>query len=250
MPAAWHGLVLAAGEGAAGQALATGRPFITNDYRAQVASARGPANVPHRPRRADGLERRAQGRAVGRLDPAAPVEAEDVRTLEAIADLATVACCNAETYEEIQHAARTDALTGLLNHGAMQVRLREEIARARRDDAALSCVILDLDDFKRVNDSRGHQAGDELLRAVADLLRAELRPYDQVARYGGDEFVLLLPGSDEATAYAVAERVRDAVAAETEPGSGSSSPAPARSASPSGTSRWTPRRCSTTRTAR
>ena len=147
------------------------------------------------------------------------IEAADVRTLEAIADLATVACCNAETYEEIQQAARTDALTGLLNHGAMQVRLREEIARARRDDAALSCVILDLDDFKHVNDSRGHQAGDELLRAVADILRAELRPYDQVARYGGDEFVLLLPGSDEATAYAVAERVRDAVAAEAQPGS-------------------------------
>ena len=61
------------------------------------------------------------------------IEAEDVRTLEAIADLATVACCNAETYEEVQQAARTDALTGLLNHGAMQVRLREEIARAQRD---------------------------------------------------------------------------------------------------------------------
>jgi diguanylate cyclase (GGDEF)-like protein len=147
------------------------------------------------------------------------IEAEDVRTLEAIADLATVACCNAETYEEVQQAARTDALTGLLNHGAMQVRLREEIARARREDAALACVILDLDDFKRVNDSRGHQAGDDLLRGVADLLRAELRPYDQVARYGGDEFVLLLPGSDEEVAMQVAERIRDAVAAEAEPGS-------------------------------
>ena len=147
------------------------------------------------------------------------IEAEDVRTLEAIADLATVACCNAETYEEVQQAARTDALTGLLNHGAMQVRLREEIARARREDAPLACVILDLDDFKRVNDSRGHQAGDELLRGVADLLRAELRPYDQVARYGGDEFVLLLPGSDEEVALQVAERIRDAVAAEAEPGS-------------------------------
>jgi diguanylate cyclase (GGDEF)-like protein len=78
-------------------------------------------------------------------------------------------------------------------------------------------VILDLDDFKRVNDTRGHQAGDELLRGVADLLRAALRPYDQVARYGGDEFVLLLPGSDEAMATAVAGRVRDAVALQAAP---------------------------------
>ena len=141
------------------------------------------------------------------------VEEEDRRTLEAIADLATVACHNAETYHDVQQAARTDALTGLLNHGAMQVRVREEIARARRDGTPLSFVIIDLDDFKRVNDVRGHQAGDELLRQVAGLLQAELRPYDQVARYGGDEFVLLLPGSDEATARAVAERVRDAMAA-------------------------------------
>jgi diguanylate cyclase (GGDEF)-like protein len=147
------------------------------------------------------------------------IEEEDRRTLEAIADLATVACHNAETYHQVQQAARTDALTGLLNHGAMQVRVREEIARARRDGTPLSFVIIDLDDFKRVNDVRGHQAGDELLRGVADLLRAELRPYDQVARYGGDEFVLLLPGSDEDAACQIAERVRDSVAAQTLPGS-------------------------------
>jgi diguanylate cyclase (GGDEF)-like protein len=221
VPDGWHGLTLSAHEGAAGQVLATGRPYMTNDY---VGDAERP--VPDVLRRYQAAlavpmtwnDELKGALSVGWTQPRR-IEPDDVRTLEAIADLATVACYHAETYAEVQQAARTDALTGLLNHGAMQVRLREEIARAQRDDAALSCVILDLDDFKRVNDSRGHQAGDELLRGVADLLRAELRPYDQVARYGGDEFVLLLPGSDEATACQVAERVRDAVAAEAEPGS-------------------------------
>jgi diguanylate cyclase (GGDEF)-like protein len=95
----------------------------------------------------------------------------------------------------------------------MQVRLREEIARAERDSQPLCCVAIDLDDFKRVNDELGHPAGDALLRRVADALRAEVRPYDQVARYGGDEFVLVLPGAEEQTARVVAERVRARVRA-------------------------------------
>ena len=139
------------------------------------------------------------------------VHDEDLRTLEAIAGLAAVSCRNAEAFEHVQHVARTDALTGVLNHGAMQLRIREEIARARRDGHPLGAVILDLDDFKGVNDTQGHAAGDELLRKVARALQGELRPYDQVARYGGDEFVLLLPGSDEAVTAAVAERCRDAI---------------------------------------
>ena len=132
---AWHGITLAAGEGAAGQALATGersRPTTTTARPTCRRTRRCASPAPPWPSRWRGTT--AQGRPVGGLDPAAaPIEAEDVRTLEAIADLATVACCNAETYEEVQQAARTDALTGLLNHGAMQVRLREEIARARRE---------------------------------------------------------------------------------------------------------------------
>jgi diguanylate cyclase (GGDEF)-like protein len=214
VPDEWHGLTLAPGEGAAGTVLATGEACLTNDYQRDVASPKHPL-LGHF-RTAIAVPMAWNDELKGALSvgwtTTRRVEEEDRATLEAIADLATVACHNAETYHQVQQAARTDALTGLLNHGAMQVRVREEIARARRDGTALSCVIIDLDDFKRVNDLRGHQAGDELLRRVAALLQAELRPYDQVARYGGDEFVLLLPGSDEAAALAVAERVRDAVA--------------------------------------
>jgi diguanylate cyclase (GGDEF)-like protein len=214
VPDEWHGLVLAPGEGAAGQALVTGRTFVTNDYPRDV---KGPGHASLNGfRTAVAVPMAWNDELKGALSVGwtsmRRIEDEDRRTLEAIADLATVACHNAETYEDVQQAARTDALTGLLNHGAMQVRVREEIARARRDGTPLSYVIIDLDDFKRVNDVRGHQAGDELLRTVATLLQGELRPYDQVARYGGDEFVLLLPGSDEATARAVAERVRDTMA--------------------------------------
>jgi diguanylate cyclase (GGDEF)-like protein len=213
VPDEWHGIVLAPGEGAAGQALLTGRTFVTNDYRSDTTGAE-PTLRAFRTAVAVPMvwnDELKGALSVGWMSMRR-VEEEDRRTLEAIADLATVACHNAETYHQVQQAARTDALTGLLNHGAMQVRVREEIARARRDGTPLSFVIIDLDDFKRVNDVSGHQAGDELLRQVAALLQAELRPYDQVARYGGDEFVLLLPGSDEATARAVAERVRDAMA--------------------------------------
>jgi diguanylate cyclase (GGDEF)-like protein len=211
-PEAWYGMELAPGEGAAGRAVASGAPYSTNDYQDDVAPTHP---MLKRFRTALAVPMAWNGERKGALSvgwtSVHRISPEDERTLSAIADLATFACHNAETYEIVQHAARTDALTGLLNHGAMQVRIREEIARARRDGTPLSCAIVDLDDFKRVNDVRGHQAGDELLRGVADALQQQLRPYDQVARYGGDEFVLLLPGSDGEAARQVTERVRDAV---------------------------------------
>jgi diguanylate cyclase (GGDEF)-like protein len=221
VPEEWHGIRIRPGEGAAGQVLATGRPFVSGDYVDDVMVPAHPATPAYRSALAVPMAWNDELKGalmVGWADQR-HVHDEDLRTLQDIAGLATLACRNAEAYEHVQRAARTDALTGLLNHGAMQVRIREEIARAERDGGPLSCVLIDLDDFKGVNDSHGHQAGDELLRTIAELLRGELRPYDQVARYGGDEFVLLLPGSDEQAAAAVADRVRDAVAASAAAGS-------------------------------
>src|SRR4051812_31924641 len=209
VPEGWHGLRVEAGQGVAGRVLQTRATVVEHDHLSDLPLAETPKTLLAVPMVWNGEMRGVLtvGWAARRR-----INDEDQHTTEAIAGLATLACRNAEAYEHVQHVARTDALTGVLNHGAMQLRIREEIARARRDGTPLGAVILDLDDFKSVNDTRGHAAGDELLRTVAAALQQELRPYDQVARYGGDEFVLLLPGSDEAMTAHVAERCRDALA--------------------------------------
>jgi diguanylate cyclase (GGDEF)-like protein len=114
---------------------------------------------------------------------------EELHAASALADLAGTAIA----LRDARLAAAIDPLTGCLNHGAMRKRLAEEIARARRQGTPLAVTILDLDDFKRVNDTYGHPTGDALLRHVAEALRGEYRSFDQVARYGGDEFVVILP---------------------------------------------------------
>jgi diguanylate cyclase (GGDEF)-like protein len=105
--------------------------------------------------------------------------------------------------------AGTDAVAGCMNHRAMRRRLDEEIVRATRTGSPLSCILIDLDDFKRVNDEYGHQAGDTVLREVVQALVGEFRAFDRVARYGGDEFVVILPNADLRSAAAAAARALD-----------------------------------------
>ena len=97
-----------------------------------------------------------------------------------------IACRNASAHAGLVLAARTDALTGCLNHAALHDTLRRELERCRRTGHSLSLAMVDLDDFKHVNESQGHLAGDEVLRGVGHAMRQAVRAYDLVARYGGD----------------------------------------------------------------
>jgi diguanylate cyclase (GGDEF)-like protein len=108
---------------------------------------------------------------------------------------------------ELRLAASTDPLTGLPNRRAFEERLAHELARARRTDASFALVLADVDHFKQLNDRHGHAAGDEALIELGRLLQAEMRAIDTVARIGGDEFAILLPGTDAAGGAGAALRL-------------------------------------------
>lgn len=107
----------------------------------------------------------------------------------------------------------TDVLTGWHNRRYLQVRLKEELARASRDSSNLVCLMLDIDHFKHVNDTWGHAAGDAVLQELAQRVEAQVRVSDVAARYGGEEFVVLLPNTDNEAGARLAERIREAVSA-------------------------------------
>jgi diguanylate cyclase (GGDEF)-like protein len=133
--------------------------------------------------------------------------------LEQLADLASMAIGSAQAQAELLTEATTDALTGLANHRLFERRLAEEGARALRYKRPLAVALIDIDNFKTVNDTAGHPVGDAVLIEVARRIASVTREDTLLARLGGDEFALLLPECDDMQAYAVAERVRRIVAA-------------------------------------
>ncbi len=138
--------------------------------------------------------------AVRRLPEAWP--AHEIARAEALVEQAAHSLALLRARAE----AGTDAVTGAMNHRAMRRRLQEEIGRATRTDGSLACLLIDLDDFKQVNDCHGHPAGDAVLRGVVRALQGEFRAFDRVARYGGDEFVVILPAADLHSAALAGER--------------------------------------------
>ncbi|MGD9563988.1 MAG: diguanylate cyclase [Pyrinomonadaceae bacterium] len=139
-------------------------------------------------------------------------EEEHLRLLETISRISADAICKSLKHAETEAHAQTDPLTGLPNARGLNLQFEKEIGRARRSDSSLQLLMLDLDGFKAVNDTLGHKAGDTMLRDVGRIIRAELRDYDFLARYGGDEFVALVPETDGSDVIELASRIEAAVA--------------------------------------
>jgi two-component system cell cycle response regulator len=128
--------------------------------------------------------------------------------------IAAVCLENAINRARLLRAGITDFLTGWHNRRYLQQRLREELSRAQRRGATISCLMIDIDHFKDINDSHGHLAGDNALKEVAQRVEAQIRSMDTAARFGGDELAVLLPEANCAEAATLAERIRAAIAGE------------------------------------
>ena len=203
----------APGEGILGRVFATGQPVVVRDvselpeharrrrYRSSsylVFPLTGPAGV----QAVVAVTDKADGR---------PFDDGDLAILAALNAPASLALSCQELRErtrDLAHQATVDGLTALFNRRYFETRLEQEIQRQRRQFDELSLLMVDLDDFKLLNDSFGHLTGDRVLREVGDILRRAVRIFDVCARYGGEEFVILMPGANAATAFRIAERIR------------------------------------------
>lgn len=138
----------------------------------------------------------------------------DLSQLRGLASVAALALERNEAVEAARASARlaaVDAVTGLFNRRQFFVRLDEEFERSRRQQSPLTAMMIDLDNFKQLNDRLGHQAGDAVLRIIGDVLRRSVRRFDVCARYGGDEFAVLMPGSEAESSAQIAERIREGI---------------------------------------
>jgi len=133
--------------------------------------------------------------------------------LQRLATVVAICVENATNHERLKRIGLTDSLTGVNNRRFFDQRLLEEVGRAQRSNEPLTCLFMDVDHFKKVNDKHGHQTGDQILRVVAGLIREQLRASDVLGRYGGEEFAALLVNAPSEVAMEIAERIRAVIAA-------------------------------------
>jgi len=144
--------------------------------------------------------------------------ASDVQSLESVADICANAIQNAHYVERVQNLAYLDGLTGVFNRRYFELRITEEIERARRFGSGMAVIMVDIDQFKRLNDEYGHLLGDEVLRQVSSIFHQQLRKIDVVCRYGGEEFAILLSQTNPQHAVSVADKLRRMIEAWQFPG--------------------------------
>ncbi len=138
-----------------------------------------------------------------------------LRILSILGSFASMSIDNARLHEQTQYLAATDGLTGLYNHRQFKILFKEEIARSKRYEKKLGLIMFDIDDFKKFNDTYGHPAGDRVLVAIGNILKRVLRESDISFRYGGEEFVVMLPETGITQTLKAADRIAEAIRQET-----------------------------------
>ena len=207
------------GEGISGAVLESGKALVVGDLKAAGLTP-APLDRKYRTESFISYPITMGGRKIGVLNVADKLGADkfdevDLSMLEILGPQIAVALESAEWQEramEFQLMSITDPLTGLLNRRYLEERLTDELNRSQRYDYAMSCLMIDIDDFKNYNDRNGHQAGDVALKVTAHALKAALRSADVACRYGGEEFCILLPQTSLSEAGVIAERMRQRVA--------------------------------------
>jgi diguanylate cyclase (GGDEF)-like protein len=208
------------GEGIAGRVAEKGEPFLVENVESDPRIGKKNREN-YRTRSFISVPLMIGDRTIGVLNLADKTTGEvfnrdDLNLIQSFATHAAVVLERSTLSRQTEHLRKltiTDPLTGLLNRRYFQERLEEEVARSLRHNRSLSLLMLDVDGFKRFNDTYGHTAGDEALRLVGEALLRIVRHMDVVSRFGGDEFVVILPETDSQAAMHIAERIREEVAA-------------------------------------
>jgi diguanylate cyclase (GGDEF)-like protein len=212
------GAELPIGSGLCAQAMRNGRTVVVNDIRGvdgYIAGYKETRSEMCVPLVFFGEKLGVLALESARLDA---FDQPDVQPLEAVADICAAAIQNARYFEQAQQLAYLDGLTGIFNRRFFEMRIVEELERARRYESTMSVIMVDIDKFKKLNDEFGHMLGDEVLRQVSKLFQQQLRKSDVVCRYGGEEFAMLLPQTSCSDALDAAEKLRRAVEAFPFPG--------------------------------